>query len=236
MGTDPALQSLGGICSTTQIQTPDTGFGFDLLQIFTAIGSKNKGDFICTPLADNVVLMFSFNTLGIFLALVVNYRRNVNSGFLCFHDAHELQSHKQSIICITVLADSRISGPLSNGKISPFLRTGSPGVTQIIGVGFPAEFTELLVNQIAGFSLGKIHALGCGFTLFRTFLGCLGRCCGGYRIDLLGERSNFFFLFLDDSLIVRLGHIFGHDKFRGNISPVTVYLHEPDRKIIGHGE
>ena len=76
------MQSLGGICSTTQIQIPDAGFGFDLLQIFTAIGSKNKGDFICTPLADNVVLMFSFNTLGIFLALVVNYRRNVNSGFL----------------------------------------------------------------------------------------------------------------------------------------------------------
>ena len=207
-----------------------------MLQILTAIGSKDKGNFICAPLAYDVLLVFRLDTLGIFLALVIDYRRDVNGGLLSFHNTHKLKSNKQSIICIAVLAHRRISGPLCNGKISPFLWTGSLGIAQIIGVGFPAEFTKLFVNQIAGFSLGKFHALGRSFPLFCTFLGCLGRCCSRYCLDLLRERNDFFFLLLDDSLIVRLGHIFGHDKSRGNISPVTIYLHKPDRKVIGHGE
>ena len=234
--TDPTLQGLGCIGSAAQIQIPDAGFGFDLLEILSAIGRKGKRNFICSPLVDDVLLVFIFDSLSILLTLMVNDRGNVNSGFFSFHNAHELHPDKQGVICVTILTYSGVSRPLSNGKISTLLRPGSLRIAQSIGVSLPTKLAKLLVNQIAGFSLGKIHALGCGFTLFRTFLGCLGRCCGGYRIDLLGERSNFFFLFLDDSLIVRLGHIFGHDKFRGNISPVTVYLHEPDRKIIGHGE
>ena len=179
------MQSLGGIGSIAQIQAPDTGFGFNLLQILAAIGRKDKWDFICTPLADNVVLVLSFNALGIFLALVVNHRGNVDSCFLGFHNADKFKPNEQGVVRIAVFAHRRISGPFSNSKISPFLWTSSLGITQIIGVGFPAKFTELLVNQIAGFSLGKFHALGRSFTLFCTFFGCLGRCCSRHCLDLL---------------------------------------------------
>ena len=93
--------------------------------------------------------------------------------------------HFGHILKNTVFAKATETDKNGNGKISPFLWTGSLGITQIIGVGFPAEFTELLVNQISGFSLGKFHALGRSFTLFCTFFGCLGRCCSRYCLDLL---------------------------------------------------
>ena len=180
--------------------------------------------------------MFSLNSLSIFLALIVDCRGNVNCGFLCFHNAYELQSNKQCIICITVFSHSRISGPLSNGKISAFLRTSSLGIAKIVGVGFPAEFAELFVNQITGFSFGKFHALGCSFALFCTFFGGFGGCRSRYCLNLFGECGYLLLLLLDDGSVIRFGHIFRHDKSRGNIPPVTVYLHEPNRKIVSHGK
>ena len=236
LGADPALQCLGRICSGTQIQTPNARFGFNLLQILSAIGSKNKGNFVCTPLVYDVLLMFSFDSLGIFLALMVNDGRNINSRFLSFHYTNELQPDEQCIVCVAVFGYGRIRRPFGNGKISAFLRTSALGIAQIVGIGLPTEFAELLVNQIAGFSLGKFHALGRSFALFCTFFGGFGRCRGGYRVDLLGQCSNLFFLFFDDCLVVGESYIFGHDEFRCNISPVTVYLHEPDREVIGHGK
>ena len=56
------------------------------------IDGKGKRNFICTPLADDILLVFSLNSLSIFLALIVDCRGNVNCGFLCFHNAYELQS------------------------------------------------------------------------------------------------------------------------------------------------
>ena len=236
LGTNPALQCFGSIGTAAQIQIPDTGLGLNLFQILPAIGSKNKWNFISAPLVDDVLLVFGLDSLGVLLALMVDNRGNVNSGFLGFHNTHELQPNKQGIICIAVFTHSRISRPLSDSNISAFLRTGSLGIAQIVGIGLPTEFAELLVNQIAGFSLGKFHALGRSFALFCTLLGGFGRCRSRYCFDLLGERSNLFFLFFDDCLIVWLGYIFRHDKSRGNISPVAIYLHEPNRKVIGHGE
>ena len=236
LGADPALQCFWSIGSAAQIQIPYSGLGFNLFQILTAIGRKDEGNFISAPLVDNVLLVFGLDSLGVLLALMVNDRGNINSSLLGFYNANKLQTNKQSIICITVLAHCRVGRPLSNGKISAFLRPGSLGIAQIVGIGLPTKFAKLLVNQIAGFSLGKFHALGRSFTLFCTFFGGFGGCRGGYRFDLLGERSNLFFLLFDNRLIVRLGYIFRHDKSRGNISPVAIYLHEPNRKVIGHGE
>ena len=180
--------------------------------------------------------MLSLDSPGVLLALMVNDRWNIKNRFLGFHNAHEPQAHKQSVIRITVLACSRVSRPLGNGEISAFLRPDPLGITQIVGVGFPTIFAKLLVNQIAGLGLGKLHALGCGFAFLCTLLGGLRRCRSGYCLDLFGERGDLFLLLFDNRLIVRLHYIFRHDKIRGNISPVAIYLHEPNREVVGHGE
>ena len=236
LGTDPALQGLRCIGSVAQIQIPDAGFGFDLLEILSAISRKDKRDFICSPLVDGVLLMFIFDSFSILLALMVNDRGNVNSGFFSFHNAHKLHPDKQGVICVTILTYSGVSRPLSNGKISTLLRPGSLRIAQSIGVSLPTKLAKLFVNQVASLCLGKLHALRCGFAFLCTFLGGLGRCRGGYCLDLLGECNNLFLLLFNDGLIVRLHHIFRHDKRRGNISPVAIYFHEPNRKVIGHRE
>ena len=100
----------------------------------------------------------------------------------------------------------------------------------------PTIFAELFVNYVTGFSLGKLHAFGYSFALLRPFFGILGRCRSRDCFNLLGKRSNLFFPCFDDGLMVRLCHIFGHDKSRGNKSPIAIYLHEPNRKVIGHRE
>ncbi len=167
---------------------------------------------------------------------MVNDRGNVNSGFFSFHNVHKLHPDKQGVICVTILTCSGVSRPLSNGKISTLLRPGS--LDERRGLVQPPNQTCEAVRQSGSESLPRkapcsrdpVSPFCC------TFLGGLGRCRGGYCLDLLGECNNLFLLLFNDGLIVRLHHIFRHDKRRGNLPPVAIYFHEPNRKVIGHRE
>ena len=145
---------------------------------------------------------------------------------LCLNCSNHLHINKQSIINIAPIADSRICGPFGNSHIVSFWRACPFGIAQLFCVGFPANFAELIINQITCFWF-RFDPLACCLVrlLLSGFLfnnkGC--RCC------LFGFFYQLWFLGLFALLITAevFRYFRWHNKRLVLIVPISIGLHKP---------
>ena len=152
---------------------------------------------------------------------------------LCFNRCHQLIIYEQGIVRISLVADSRICRPFSNRNISALCRTSALRIAQMLCISFPADLSQLFVNQISCLSF-RFNSLTCSLTsLFFTIFFSNNRCRSCY----FRCRSNqLFFLFLFGLFINnnRFGLFRWHYKCFALIVPVTISLHKPFSQAICH--
>ena len=227
------MECFGHIVSLTQIQEPDAGFCFVLLQIRTAIGGKGEGHLVFTPCTDLILGIFRTDIPGIVLALVVQHRGNVLVFCLGFNGGYQLQANEQGIVRITFLTNGGVSGPLSNGHVMTFCGAATLGVANLFSIGFPTNLTQLLVDHVTGFCFGFLP-LACSLAgLLFTLRGYNRRCCGSHSFGLFCQLLFSFLFFL---LISNRHSLFfhRHDKGLVLVIPVTIGLHEPFTEAVCH--
>ena len=92
------MQGLRGVGGFAQVLEPDAGLLFPLLDVGPAVGRKDEGDAVASPLADDVGLVFGADVGGVFLALLVEHGRN---GLVCglgLDDGNELHADEQGVV------------------------------------------------------------------------------------------------------------------------------------------